>query len=325
MAEPIQLLTPREETAQRIAESLRRQLGEFYHFLEDDQVVEISCNPDGRVFVDRLGEPLQCVGVMRHAAIERFISDIAATVRRVINYDHPSLHCRLPIGGHRFQAVCPPTSTDWLFSIRRHASAVYLLEDYVQKGIMTDLQFGAINLALTMEEIIFITGGTGSGKTTLLNSCIAHPALESSRIIIGEDTPEIIWRPQMNVVAMCTNDTTTMRDIVVQAMRLAPDRLIIGETREGASLLEVLKACNTGHRGGMTTLHANSSRHGLSKIEMLIREVSQDPLRELIAETVQVMIHIEKIVPPRPPFRRVTTVSALRGYRRGDYELVPLA
>jgi type IV secretion system protein VirB11 len=323
VAEPIKLHTPRDEQARRLQESMRRQLGDYCRFLDDPEVVEISLNPDNKVWVDRLGEPLQCVGSMQPEAAETFIGTVAATVRLVINYEHPSLKCRLPIGGSRFQAACPPTTPAWVFSIRRHASVVFPLADYEARGIITDLQHQAIEEALKNERNILVTGGTGSGKTTLVNSLLAHPDVSKHRLIICEDTPELLWAA-LNVVSMQTNDAASMRDLVVQAMRLRPDRLIIGETRDGASLLEALKAWGTGHKGGITTLHANNARHALSsRMEMLIREVSADPLRDLISESIEVIIHIEKI--DRDPFRKVTEVSALRGYRGGRYELQPLA
>lgn len=323
MADPVPLLSPRDEQERRRAESMRRQLGEFCRYLDDPEVVEISLNPDGRVWLDRLGRPLECVGRMKAEAAESFISTVAASVRLVINYDHPNLKCRLPIGGSRFQAACPPTTPAWIFSIRRHASVVFPLPDYESQNIITDLQHQAIEEALKEERNILITGGTGSGKTTLVNSILDHPHVSKHRLIICEDTPELMWTA-LNVVSMQTNDAATMRDLVIMAMRLRPDRLIIGETRDGASLLEALKAWGTGHKGGITTLHANSARHALgSRMEMLLREVSPDPLRDLIAESIQVVIHIEKI--DDPPFRKVTEMSALRGYRDGRYELQPLA
>jgi type IV secretion system protein TrbB len=323
VGDPVRLHSPRDEQSRRLAESMRRQLGEFCSYLDDDDVVEISLNPDGQVWVDRLGQPMRAVGTMRAEAAETFIGTVAATVRRVINYDHPSLQCRLPIGGARFQAICPPTAPAWLFSIRRHASAVYPLAKYEQLGIITDLQHQAIEEALYNEDNIFITGGTGSGKTTFMNTLLAHKYVVNHRCVICEDTPELLWAGP-NVVPLCTSEAADMRALVIQAMRLRPDRLIVGESRDGGTLLEALNAMCTGHRGGITSLHANNALHAVSRrMEMLIRQVSVDPLRDLIAETVKVIIHIEKIT--APPFRRVTEIKTVRGYRNGEYELQPLA
>jgi type IV secretion system protein VirB11 len=140
-------------------------------------------------------------------------------------------------------------------------------------------------------------------------------------MVVCEDTPELqVTAP--NSVTLWTSETVTMRQLVVTAMRLRPDRIVIGESRDGA-ILETLKAQGTGHPGGMTTLHANDPRQALQRIEMLIREVSRDPLRDLIANSIDVIIHIERAA--EPPYRRVTAVSSLLGYRNGSYELQPLA
>ena len=323
MAAPIDLHSYREQIVERLEISLRRQLGEFCQYLEDPEVVEISLNPDNKIWIDRLGDPLRCVGEMKPEAAETFIGTVANTVRRVINYDHSSLQCRLPIGGHRFQAMCPPTTLAWVFSIRRHASAVFPLQQYEDDGIISDIQHQAIVAALKAERNIFITGGTGSGKTTFVNSLLAHEYVVNSRIIICEDTPELLWTGA-NVVAMCTSEKVTMRDLVIGAMRLRPDRLVIGETREGGPMLEALKAMGTGHRGGITTLHANSALHAVSiRIEMLLQEVSATPLRTLIAETVDVIIHFEGI--SDFPYRKVTEIKTVRGYQNGEYDLQNLA
>lgn len=259
---------------------------------------------------------------MRSEAAETFIGTVASIVRLVVNYDHPHLQCRLPLDGSRFQATLPPISAAPIFSIRRHASSVFTLADYERLGMMTDLQRWAIEEAINNRDNILGTGGTGSGKTTLLNAMLAYLKETSDhRVVVCEDTPELqVTAP--NAVTLWTAETTSMRQLVVIAMRLRPDRIIIGESRDGA-ILETLKAWGTGHPGGMSTLHANDPRQALRRIEMLIREVSQDPLRDLIANSVEVIVHISKI--PEPPHRRVTAVSKIIGYRNGEYELQPLA
>lgn len=322
MADSVRLYSLREEQSRRLAESMRRQLGEFYRYMTEPDVTEISLNPDGRVWVDKLGQSMSCVGTMKLEAAETFISTVASIVRLVVNYDHPSLQCRLPLDGSRFQATLPPVSAGPTFSIRRHASAVRTLADYQQDNIITDLQRQAIEESIRERQNILVVGGTTSGKTTLLNAMLSYLKDTSDhRLVVCEDTPELrVTAP--NAVTLWTSETTSMRQLVVIAMRLRPDRIVIGESRDGA-ILETLKAQGTGHPGGMTTLHANDQRQALQRIEMLIREVSRDPLRDLIADSIDVIVHIERI--PVAPFRRVTSVSTLLGYRNGAYELQPLA
>ncbi len=316
------LASLRDEQSRRLAESMRRQLGEFHQYMLEPDVTEVSLNPDGQVWVDRLGKPMESVGVMRPEAAETFIGTVAAIVRLVVNYDHPHLQCRLPLDGSRFQATLPPISAGPIFSIRRHASAVKTLADYQRDGIITDLQRWAIEESVNERRNILVVGGTNSGKTTMLNGLLAHLKDTSDhRLVVCEDTPELrVTAP--NAVTLWTTETTSMRQLVVIAMRLRPDRIVIGESRDGA-ILETLKAWGTGHPGGISTLHANNPRQALRRIEMLNREVSQDPLPDLIASSVEVVIHIERIFDP--PYRRVTAVSNLIGFRNGEYEIQPLA
>lgn len=322
MAEPIRLHSRNDEQSRRLAESMRRQLGEFYRYMQEPDVTEISLNSDGQVWIDRLGHPMQPVGLMRSEAAETFIGTVASIVRLVVNYDHPLLQCRLPLDGSRFQATLPPVSAAPIFSIRRHASSVFTLADYEQHGVISDLQRLAIEEAINDRSNILVTGGTTSGKTTLLNAILAHLAATSNhRIVVCEDTPELqVTTP--NAVTLWTTENVAMRQLVITAMRLRPDRIVIGESRDGA-ILETLKAQGTGHPGGFTTLHANNPRQALQRVEMLIREVSRDPLRDLIADAIDVIVHIEKT--PEPPHRRVTAVYSLLGYRNGSYELQPLS
>ena len=312
----------RDEQNRRLQESMKRQLGEFHRFMLEPDVTEVSLNPDGQVWVDRLGKPMESVGSMRPEAAETFIGTVAAIVRLVVNYDHPHLQCRLPLDGSRFQATLPPISAGPIFSIRRHASAVRTLADYERDKIITDLQRWAIEEAVDERRNILVVGGTTSGKTTMLNALLAHLKDTSDhRLVLCEDTPELrVTAP--NAVTLWTTETTSMRQLVVIAMRLRPDRIVIGESRDGA-ILETLKAWGTGHPGGISTLHANNPRQALRRIEMLIREVSQDPLPDLIASSIEVIIHIERI--PEPPYRRVTAVSSIIGFRNGEYEIQPLA
>jgi type IV secretion system protein VirB11 len=316
------LASLRDEQSRRLQESMKRQLGDFHRYLLEPDVTEVSLNPDGQIWVDRLGRSMEAVGSMRSEAAETFIGTVAAIVRLVINYDHPHLQCRLPLDGSRFQATVPPISAGPIFSIRRHASAVRTLEQYQHDTIVTDLQRWAIEEALNERRNILVVGGTNSGKTTLLNALLAYLKDSSDhRLVVCEDTPELrVTAP--NAVTLWTTETTSMRRLVVIAMRLRPDRIVIGESRDGA-ILETLKAWGTGHPGGISTLHANNPRQALRRIEMLIREVSQDPLPDLIASSIEVIIHIEKTM--EWPHRRVTAVSSVIGFRNGEYEIQPLA
>jgi type IV secretion system protein TrbB len=322
MAELIRF-SARDEQARRLRESMRRVLGEFYQYLEQDDVIELSLNPDGGFWVDRLGQPMQRVGEMNADAAEVFIDTIASIHRTTINRNRPILECELPLDGSRFEALVPPVVAAPVFSIRRRASSVYTLAQYVADGIITDDQKYVIESSVETRQNILVTGGAASGKTTLLNALIAHLAVAAPdhRLVVIEDMAELQC-DQPNAVMTHTSDNADMRMLTRAAMRLRPDRIIVGETR-GGECLELLKAWNTGHSGGLSTLHANSTRDALKRIELLLLEVTENPLPDLIASAINVVIHIEKR--DGIPGRKVTEILSVAGYRGGEYQVNRLA
>jgi type IV secretion system protein TrbB len=316
-------LSSRDEKARRLRESMRRQLGEFYQYLEQNDVIELSLNPDGGFWIDRLGQPMQRVGEMNADAAEVFIDTVASIHRTTITRDRPTLECELPLDGSRFEALVPPVVSAPVFSIRRKASSIYTLAQYEADGIITSEQRYVVESSLETRQNILVTGGTTSGKTTFLNALINHLAkvCPDHRLVAIEDMAELqITQP--NSVTTHTSDTVSMRDLLRAALRLRPDRIIVGETR-GGECLELLKAWNTGHDGGLSTLHANSTRDALRRIELLLLGVTQNPLPELIASAINVIVHIEKC--SGIPGRKVTDVLAVSDYRNGEYLVNRLA
>jgi type IV secretion system protein VirB11 len=182
---------------------------------------------------------------------------------------------------------------------------------------MTARQRKAIETAVALRHNILVVGGTGTGKTTLANGIIDHMVRASPghRLVIIEDTAEIQCAAR-NAVVMRATDTVDMQRLLKATMRLRPDRIIVGEVR-GGEALSLLKAWNTGHPGGVCTVHANHARAGLQRIEQLIAEVSQTPMRALIAEAVNLIVSIIKT--ELDPGRRVEEVVAVTGLAGGDY------
>jgi P-type conjugative transfer ATPase TrbB len=282
----------REEQTRRLAESMKRQLGALCGQLHESDVVELMLNADGTVWVDRLGQPMQPAGTMPPATAESFIATVASTLRSTVTRENPILECELPLDGSRFEALIPPVVSAPVFTIRRKASAVFPLQEYERQRIMTARQREAIETAVALRRNILVVGGTGTGKTTLANGIIDHiaKAAPGHRLVIIEDTAEIQCAAK-NAVIMRATDTVDMQRLLKATMRLRPDRIIVGEVRGGAAL-SLLKAWNTGHSGGVCTVHANHARAGLQRIEQLIAEVSQTPMRTLIAEAVNLIVTI---------------------------------
>lgn len=319
-------LTAREEQSRRIAESLRRQFGAFCALLAEPGVVEVMLNPDGRVWADRLGTGMAPVGTMPAATAESFIGTVASTLRGTVSRESPILECELPadppFDGARFEALIPPVVPTPVFAIRRKASAVFRLQEYERQGIMTARQRAAIEAAVAERRNILVVGGTGTGKTTLTNAILGHMAHVAAdhRLVVIEDTAELQCAAP-NAVTLRATDTVSMQRLLRATMRLRPDRIIVGEVR-GGEALALLKAWNTGHPGGVCTVHANSARAGLVRVEQLIAEVSQQPMRALIAEAVNVIVSIVKT--SAAPGRRIAEVVAVTGFTDDAYQFLSL-
>jgi type IV secretion system protein VirB11 len=285
--------------------------------LEDSSVVEVMLNPDGRLYVERLGEGIASLGRLPAGAAEVIIGSVAHALQTEAGDFQPIISGELPIGGHRFEGLLPPVVSAPTFSIRRRASRLIPLGDYVDDGIMTESQAGLITHAISRRLNIVVAGGTGSGKTTLANAVIAeivHQAPEH-RLLILEDTAEIQCAAE-NAVSLHTSDTTDMARLLKSTMRLRPDRIIVGEVRDGAALT-LLKAWNTGHPGGITTIHANTAISALRRLEQLTAEASQQPMREVIGEAVDVVISIERT----PTGRRIREIISVEGFAGGQYQI----
>lgn len=301
----------------RLIRKLRDTLGEeICQALEDASVVEIMLNPDGRLFVERLGRGLELAGKIEPGAAEVVIGSVAHALGTEAGADSPIISGELPIGGHRFEGLLPPVVAAPSFTIRRRASRLIPLDDYVRAGIMTHRQATVLRSAVASRMNLVISGGTGSGKTTLANAVISEivSLVPDDRLVILEDTAEIQCTAE-NAVALHTSDTVDMARLLKSTMRLRPDRIIVGEVRDGAALT-LLKAWNTGHPGGVATIHANSALSALRRFEQLTAEVSQQPMRAVIGEAVDLVISIERA----GASRRVRDIMEVRGFNGSHYE-----
>ena len=301
----------------RLVRKLQDALGETVcSALEDPSVVEIMLNPDGRLFVERLGQGIDSMGQLQPGAAEIIIGSVAHALQTEADEDQPIISGELPIGGHRFEGLLPPVVRAPSFTIRKRASRLIPLDDYVRSAIMTSEQSHMIRKAIEARLNIVISGGTGSGKTTLANAVIAEMVRSSPehRLVILEDTAEIQCAAE-NAVSLHTTDTVDMARLLKSTMRLRPDRIIVGEVRDGAALT-LLKAWNTGHPGGITTIHANNALSALRRLEQLTAEASQQPMHEVIGEAVDLVVSIERA----PQGRRVREGIHVEAFRDGNYQ-----
>ena len=301
----------------RLVRKLQDALGDqLCVALDDASVVEIMLNPDGRLFIERLGHGVAPAGAMSSAAAEVVIGSVAHALQSEADDERPIISGELPIGGHRFEGLLPPVVSSPAFTIRRRASRLIPLDYYVSSKVMTEAQASAIRSAIDARMNIVISGGTGSGKTTLANAIIAEivSAAPDDRMVILEDTAEIQCAAE-NAVCLHTSDTIDMARLLKSTMRLRPDRIIVGEVRDGAALT-LLKAWNTGHPGGVTTIHSNTAMSALRRLEQLTAEASQQPMQEVIGEAVDLVVSIERT----GKGRRVREVIHIEGYRNNHYQ-----
>ncbi|WP_267432933.1 P-type conjugative transfer ATPase TrbB [Sphingomonas sp. GM_Shp_1] len=300
--------------------------------MRDPLVVEIMVNPDGALRLDRLGEGRSDTGVRMAAdQVERIVRLVASYARAEVHAEHPIISAELPphVEGHageRFEGVLPPVAPAPCFAIRKPATKLHTLDDYVADGLMSAVQAAALRTAVVRRDNILVAGGTSSGKTTLANALLAEMAEDRSgqdaRVILIEDTRELQC-PLPDTVALRTRPPhVSMTQLVRSTMRLRPDRIIVGEVR-GPEALDMLKAWNTGHPGGVATVHANSGQAALYRIEQLCQEAVVTVPRQLIAEAIDLVVFIAG----RGVDRRVSTIARVAGLDpdTGAYTLADLS
>lgn len=284
------------ESQARRSSALESALGPLTAFLADERVVEIMLNADGVVWVERLGQGVLSTAVrVSKADAERVLRLVASEVGVELNAQSPSLSAKLPPPwGARLQASIPPIVDAPVLVLRKPSRLVFSLDDYVDAGIVLPAERDALAEAALSHANILIGGGTGSGKTTFANALLKVIAEASSdRVHIVEDTPELLCTAPNKVQVLVQPGVHSWRDAVMAAMRMRPDRILVGEVRDG-SALELLKAWNTGHPGGLATIHANDTRAMLDRLCQLIEEVVYPAPRALVAETIQVCAHIRR-------------------------------
>ncbi len=289
--------------------------------LADPGVIEVMVNPDGSLRLDRLGEGRIDTGQrLAPAEVERIIRLVASHVRAEVHAGNPVVSAELPETGERFEGLLPPVSTAPCFAIRKPAARIYTLDDYIADRILSPIQAEALRKAVRDRRNLLIAGGTSSGKTTLANALLAEVAGLDERVILIEDTRELQCAAPDCVALRTRAGIVGMADLVRSTLRLRPDRIIVGEVR-GAEALDMLKAWNTGHPGGIATVHANSARSALYRLEQLVQESVVTVPRRLIADAIDLVVFIRG----RGLARRIESIAEVTGLDgNGDYAVTDL-
>ena len=311
---PLAVMTSRQ------TRMLRTAMGEaIAAALEDPEVVEILLNPDGTLWFDRLDTGRRRSGIcLSREDGDRIIRLVAAHLRLEVHPGAPIISAVLPETGERFEGVLPPIVRGPTFSIRKRTAGVIPLTKYVADEILTESQALVLQEAVRERKNILIAGGTSTGKTTLANALLLEIALTGDRVLMLEDTVELQCRADDHVPLQTRRGLASMSDLVRSALRLRPDRIVVGEVR-GGEALDLLKAWGTGHPGGIATLHAGSARGALTRLEQLIQEVAVTVPQALIAESVDLIVFLAG----RGRARRVEELMRVTGFDAQGYHLEP--
>lgn len=270
-------------------------LGPLERMLADDEITEIMVNRFDQVYVERSGRlTLSNARFTSEEHLRRVIDRIVNRVGRRVDESSPLVDARLA-DGSRVNAVIPPLAVDGSsLTIRKFSRRPFTVTDLIGFGTMTEQMAHLLDACVQARLNILVSGGTGTGKTTLANAILDHIAQvdPDHRVVIIEDTRELQCNAP-NTVFLRTSDNTDMTRLLRATMRLRPDRIVVGEVRDG-SALALLKAWNTGHPGGVGTVHANSASAALIRVGQLIQEAGVPPNQELIAESVNVVVSIKR-------------------------------
>ena len=339
------------EQHQRLDVKLRRELGEpVLTLLGDERTEDVVLNPDSSLWVKRMGEGFVRFGNMPPARAASALGTVAAWRGTVLNHEHPILETELPIDGSRFEGISAPVVQQPVFAIRLRPRKIFSLDEYEAEGIVTGKDdplnrhrcgqdFAASVRGLRHAEIlraavgerknILIAGSAGSGKTTLTNGILRELAelTPHDRVLVIEDTTELQCSVA-NYVDLHTAGHVTMIDCLRACMRLQPTRIVVGEVR-GAEAHAVLKAWNTGHPGGIATIHANDALSALVRLESLLTQSDEGQSMPhefrcaLIAEAVDLVVFIDE-EPGTAAGRKVREVLLVSGYSNGKYTVEPV-
>ncbi len=282
----------------RLLDGLRHSCGPlFMNALEDPDVIEIMLNPDGSLWIEKYGQEHEPIGVISVAQSRLILSQVASGLDLTVNEKNPIVEGEFPLDGSRFEGTFPPiVGPGPSFSLRKKASRVFTLEEYMLSRSLTPEAVSIIEEAVRQRQNIVVVGGTSSGKTTFVNAVIdaISRLTPSHRLIILEDTAELQSKSP-NTVFLRTSvlAEVDMRKLAKVSMRYAPKRILVGEVRDAAAL-EMLKLWNTGHPGGVSTFHADSAEEALERLEELEEEAGLGPKQKLIGRAVDLAVYMEK-------------------------------
>ena len=301
--------------------------GPLTELLKDHEITEIMVNSPSEIYIELNGKLIkdETVSFINNDHIIRVIQRLIQPLGRTIDTAHPMVDARLQ-DGSRLNAVLPPLSLKGpVLTIRKFKPELATIDDFLRTGTLTPYMARFLEACVHAKLNILIVGGTGAGKTTLLNvlSSFCDPA---DRIITIEDAAELRLK-QSHVISLETRSdnyegsgAVTIRDLVINSLRMRPDRIIVGEVR-GKEAFDMLQAMNTGHEGSMTTMHANSPEDALNRLETMVLmngvEIPVTAIREYIESAIKIVVQVTRFSDGR---RRVSAINEITGIKNGEIE-----
>ncbi len=312
-------------------EAIRGFLSPIQALLDDESITEVMINGPHNIWIERKGKISKTDSQFRDEdSLRAAINNIAQSVGRVINESEPRLDARLP-NGYRIHAVIPPCARQGtIVAIRKFATVQMSFKDYVKLGAITVDAAQFLDIAMKLGKNILVSGGTGSGKTTLLG-VLCERIPPGQRIIVIEDASELKIDYEHTVFFETRMGDghklkeVSMQDLLKSSLRLRPDRIIVGEVRADESL-ELIQAMNTGHKGCLGTIHANSAFDALVRLEAIAQgagsKIGERALRQQITSAIDLVVQVSRY---SDGSRRIAEVSEVRGFTAdGTYNVVPL-
>lgn len=307
-----------------------RKLDVLQELIEDEEVTEIMVNGPEHIFIEKAGK-LMDTGLEFDSAerLSDIARQIASAVNRIVNETNPILDARLA-DGSRVNIVMPPVAMEGpVITIRKFPKEPMTMDKLIGMGAITGEADEVLRKLVEAKYNIFISGGTGAGKTTFLN-ILSNYIPEDERIITVEDSAELQIRKVQNLVRLEARNANmegknqvTIRDLIKSALRMRPDRIVVGEIRD-ATAIDMLTAMNTGHDGSLSTGHANSPPDMLNRLETLVLMGMDIPLaavRQQIASAIDIIVHLGRL---RDRSRKVLEICEVGGVENGSIKLYPL-
>ena len=306
-----------------------RGLGVLWEIISDPEVTEVMINGYMDIFVEKKGKLFKLDSRFEsRRELEIIITKFVSRAGRAVNESEPIVDFRLE-DGSRVNAVMPPVALNGpIVTIRRFSKETMTVEKLIEFGSLTQETAEFLSKLVIAKYNIFISGGTGSGKTTFLNA-LSNFIPKDERIITIEDSAELQIKNIVNLVRLETRNAgadgkgaITIRDLIKSALRMRPERIVVGEVR-GAEALDMLQAMNTGHDGSLSTGHANSTSDMLSRLETMVLQGADglplEAIRQQIVSAVDIIIHLARL---RDRSRRTMEIVEVVGYQRDNHQII---